>query len=63
MQSLQSVHVVRLFVTEREAELRRTLVTGSSRPMRQGRRWLGRQLVSLGAWVAAEPATPATAAR
>lgn len=63
MQSLQSVHVVRLFVSEREASLRRTLITGSSRPMRQKRRWLGRQLVSLGAWVAAEPATLGAMAR
>ena len=63
MQTLQSVHVVRLFVTEREASLRRTLVTGSSRPKHQGRRWLGRQLVSLGAWVAAEPTTAGAVAR
>ena len=63
MQSSQSVHVVHLFVAEREASLRRTLITGSRPPTRRGRRWLGRQLVSLGTWVAAEPATQPALAR
>ena len=63
MQGLQSVDVVGLFVTEREASLRHPLVAGGSRPMRLGRRWFGRQLVSLGAWVSAEPATPGAGAR
>jgi hypothetical protein len=63
MQSLQNVHVLRLFVAEREAILRGTLLGGRSRARRRVRRWLGRQLVSLGAWVAAEPAGRAAWAR
>jgi hypothetical protein len=56
MQSLQNVHVLRVFVSEREETLRRTLLGGRGRTRRRVRRWLGRQLVSLGARVAAEPA-------
>ena len=62
MQGLQSVAIVGLFVTEREASLSRAPIAGSSRPMRLGRRWFGRQLMTLGAWVSAEPA-PAAGAR
>jgi hypothetical protein len=63
MQSFQSVHVLRLLVTEREAILRRTLIERRVRPMRRVRRILGRQLVSLGAWLAAEQATKPAWAR
>lgn len=63
MQSLQNVHVLRLFVTEREETLRRTLLGGRGRARRRVRRWLGRQLVSVGARIAAEPAAHSALAR
>ena len=56
MQSLQNVHVLRQMASEREAQLRRTsLPVARDRSRRPVRRWVGRQLVRLGAWVAAEP--------
>ena len=58
----QNVDVLRLMAKEREAMLRRTslLVGGSTR--RPVRRWLGRQLVRTGTWLASEqPMRPARA--
>jgi hypothetical protein len=63
VQSFQSVHVLRLLVTERETNLRRTLTEGRVRPARHVRRVVGRRLVHLGAWLAAEPATKPAWAR
>ena len=53
MQSLQDVHAMRELVMEREDRLRRIPLRDPS-PL-QLRRWIGRQLVALGARVAAEP--------
>lgn len=57
MQSLHNVHVLRLLVADREAHLRSGLVPGSGLPWRRARRWVGRRIVSLGAWIAAERTT------
>jgi len=46
-------------VTQREARLRGTHRVGRNHSRRQVRRWLGRQLVRVGAWVAAEPTAKA----
>ena len=54
MQNMHTVHVLRVLVIEREASLRRILAGTGERSERRLRRWLGRRLVSLGAWVAAE---------
>jgi hypothetical protein len=56
VQSFQSVDVLLLLVTEREASLRNPLTEVRGGPTPRIRRILGRQLVSLGAWLAAEPA-------
>ena len=56
---------VALGVMERRREsLRRTDLFVSDREMRRPvRRWIGRQLVRLGAWMAAEPAMRPARAR
>lgn len=54
MQSL-NVHVLRQFAMEREAQLRRTTIVEGPIRLWPVRRWLGEELVRLGAWVAAEP--------
>jgi len=54
VQNMHTVHVLRVLVIEREASLRRILAGTGERSERRLRRWLGRRLVSLGAWVAAE---------
>lgn len=52
----QNVHVLRQLATEREALLRRTtLLVGRDHSRRTVRRWIGRQLVSLGSRLANEP--------
>jgi hypothetical protein len=55
MQSLQDVHAMRELVMAREARLRRIRV--HDRAPRHLHWWIGRQLVALGARVAAEPTT------
>jgi hypothetical protein len=51
----QNLHVLRLMAREREASLRRTtLLVGGGRSGRPVRRWLGRQLVRTGTWLANE---------
>ena len=56
MQSNLTLIVLRLFEWEREARLRRThlLVSEHSRT-RRVRRWIGRRLVRIGAWLAGDP--------
>ena len=54
MQNMHNVHVLRVLVMEREASLHRILVASGDRWERHLRRWIGRRLVALGAWVAAE---------
>ncbi len=54
MQNMHNVHVLRVLVMDREASLRRILVASGNRSERRLRRWIGRRLVALGAWVAAE---------
>jgi hypothetical protein len=56
---------VALALMERRREsLRRTDLLASDREMRRPvRRWIGRQLVRLGAWMAAEPAMRPARAR
>lgn len=54
--SLQNVSVVRQVAQERQAELRRTsLLERDERRRRLVRRWVGRQLVRTGAWLANDP--------
>jgi hypothetical protein len=56
VQSVQNVHVLRQFAKEREAALRRTtLLVGDGHQRRPVRRWIGRQLVLIGAWLANDP--------
>ncbi|HEX2883734.1 MAG TPA: hypothetical protein VHQ42_04100 [Candidatus Limnocylindria bacterium] len=56
MQSVQNVHVLRQLAKEREAELRRTtLLVGVGHQRRPLRRWIGRQLVRTGTWLANDP--------
>ena len=59
----QNVHVLRQLAREREATLRRTnLLVGRTRSGGPMRRWLGRQLVRTGTWLANEqPMHPARA--
>ena len=59
----QNLHVLRQMAREREASLRRTtLLVGRDRSRRPVRRWLGRQLVRTGTWLASEqPMRPAGA--
>ena len=54
MQSLHNVHVLRLLVADREAQLRPSLLAGTEIPRRRVRRWVGHRIVSLGAWIAAD---------
>ena len=57
MQSQNDIHVLLQLTMDREAQLRASSVLGGRiRTRRPLRRWAGRQLVRLGAWVAAEPA-------
>jgi hypothetical protein len=58
MMSLQNVLVLCELVMDREARLHGSLHVARERPLR---RWLGRRLVAIGAWVAAEPTQPAWA--
>ena len=62
MQNLQDIHVLSQFAAERVTLLRQTAILGRL-PRRRMRRWLGEQLVRLGAWVAAEPAMRPITAR
>ena len=56
VQSMQNIKILSQLATDREAQLRRAgSVGGADRSSRHVRRWLGFQLVRLGAWVAAEP--------
>ena len=58
---LRAVHAL---VDAREASVRRTNLLVSERTTRHAlRRWLGRSLVRLGAWIAAEPAMRPARAR
>jgi len=60
VQSLHNVHVLRLLVADREAQLRPSLLAGTEIPwrrvrrVRRVRRWVGHRIVSLGAWIAAD---------
>jgi hypothetical protein len=56
VQSNLDLRVVISLIEEREARLRRTslLVNDDTRSRRTVRRWIGRHLVRLGAWVAGE---------
>lgn len=54
--TLHSVHALGVMAREREAQLRRAAtIVGRTRPRRHVRRWLGRRLVHVGVWLAAEP--------
>jgi hypothetical protein len=57
VQTNADLRVVLSLVEERQARLRRTslLVSAPHPGRRPVRRWIGRQLVRLGAWVASEP--------
>jgi hypothetical protein len=57
VQTTADLRVVLALVEERQARLRRTslLVSATHATRRPVRRWIGRQLVRFGAWVAAEP--------
>ena len=58
---LRAVHAL---AGERQGRLRRTDLLVSERPPRHAvRRWIGRGLVRLGAWIAAEPAMRPARAR
>jgi hypothetical protein len=62
--SLQNVSVVRQVAQEREAALRRTnLLVRRERSRRPVRRWIGRQLVRTGAWLANDPSMRPVRAR
>ena len=56
MQTTADLRAVLSFVEERQERLRRTnLLVGEHTSRRIVRRWIGRQLVRLGAWMASEP--------
>ena len=58
------LRVVHALVDERQERLRRTSLLVSEQPPRHVvRRWIGRGLVRLGAWIAAEPAMRPARAR
>jgi hypothetical protein len=58
---LRAVHAL---VDERQERPRRTnLLVGEHTPRHPIRRWIGRGLVRLGAWIAAEPAMRPARAR
>lgn len=63
VQTNADLRIVLSLVEERQERLRRTnlLVSERHESRRPVRRWIGRQLVRLGAWVAAEPMRPARA--
>ena len=62
MQTNADLRAVLSFVEERQERLRRTnLLVGEHTSRRTVRRWIGRNLVRLGAWVAAEPMRSARA--
>ena len=64
MQSNLDVRVVLALIAEREGRLRRTSLLVNEQPPRHVvRRWIGRGLVRLGAWIAAEPAMRPARAR
>lgn len=58
MHSLQDVHAMRELVMEREARLCGRVRRAREYPLR---RRLGRRLVAIGGWIAAEPMQPALA--
>lgn len=56
MQSINDVHVLSRLAMDREAQLRRSTTHAAAHvSARISRQWLGRQLVRLGAWLAADP--------
>jgi hypothetical protein len=58
------LRVARAVMERRRESLRRTDLLMSDRDMRRPvRRWIGRQLVRFGAWMAAEPAMRPARAR
>lgn len=62
MQSNLDLRVTLALVEERRARVHRTpLLVERTRERRIVRRWIGRKLVRLGAWVAAEPMHPVRA--
>jgi hypothetical protein len=62
VQSNLDLRVTLALAEERRARVRRTpLLVERTRERRIVRRWIGRQLVRLGAWVAAEPMHPVRA--
>jgi hypothetical protein len=62
VQTNADLGIVLALVEERQERLRRTnLQVSEHTPRRPVRRWVGRNLVRLGAWVAAEPMRPARA--
>ncbi len=64
MQGLQNLEVLCQMATEREAQLRRSVIqVGHRNARRLVRRWLGRRLMSLGARVAADPTLQPALAR
>jgi hypothetical protein len=56
MNTLQDVHAMRELVMERVERLNGAVHGTHERPLR---RWVGRHLVAIGAWIAAEPMQPA----
>ena len=57
-----NVDVLRLLAREHEEDLRRTsLLVANPHPERRVRRWVGRQLVRYGSWLANEPMRPVRA--
>ena len=64
MQSNLTLTMLRLFEWEREARLRRTHLLVSERTAtRRVRRWIGRRLVRIGAWLAGDPTLKPVRAR
>ena len=55
MLTMLSYTAVRLVASEREARLRRTPLLVARRRPYPVRRWVGRQLVRTGAWLANDP--------
>lgn len=62
MQYQQDIHVLSQLAAERVTQLREMAGLGHL-PPRPLRRWIGQQLVRLGAWVAAEPTLRPVVAR
>jgi hypothetical protein len=62
VQTNADLRIALSLVEERQERLRRTPLLVTEHPSRRPvRRWIGRQLVRLGAWVAAEPMRPVQA--